>query len=235
MHHDGRKAGEGRIGGGCIGIAGIGLAQVMARRQEQQVPVQHRVGLAVAQHGIARQRKIGPGRQPHNAARHFQARVADGQRHGKSQPSARLIACQDDGRCRHALGEQPAIGVYAVAHRGGEEGFRRQPVLHGEGADAAGFHQLAHQHAMGLRRAGDKAAAMEIQDGASRLLAHRAHPFAGNGAQLAGREIHRLGRGPELGERRRIAGAHILDAGQGFGLRLRPERHGEPKHLSRQD
>ena len=45
----------------------------------------------------------------------------------------------------------------------GKEAFRRQAVLHREGADAAGLHQLADQGAVAFGTAGDKTAAMEIE------------------------------------------------------------------------
>jgi len=80
-----------------------------------------------------------------------------------------------------------------------------------------------------LGAAGDKAAAMEIEHQAAAVA--RAHPFAADGAKLAGGEIHRRGRAEAL-EQRLIARPHILDPRRELGevLILRPKRHGKPKH-----
>ena len=68
----------------------------------------------------------------------------------------------------NARGQQAAIGVNAVAHRRRIDAFGRQAIAHRKSRGLAGFRQAAGQGAMAFGRAGDKAAAMEIENNPSR-------------------------------------------------------------------
>ena len=228
MHHYRWKARQRRPGGRGIGVARIGFAQVRPRAEEQPVPVQRRIVLAVAQHRKSRQRQVGPGRQRHDAARHGQPRIPHRQRHGKGQPAAGFITRQNNGRRRY-FGDQGAIGINAVAHRRGEKRTGRQPIGDAEGGNAAGFHQPSRDRAMGLRASGDKAAAMEIQDRAAGIAAWPPQPFPANGTKLARHHLDRVRRRAEAREPGVVTRPHLFDAGWGFRRGLRPDRHAGPK------
>ena len=209
MHHDRRKIleiGEDRRG---IGIAGIGFAQIVPRAQKQHFPVQRGVGFAVAAASTSpratdRPRATSPRCRRHGQARHCGSPAPPRRpgRRPRRRPPARWKSRGTP------LASKRAIGVDAVAHRGGKETFRRQAVSHAKAETLAGFHQPRDQGAMAFRRAGDKAAAMEIEDDAAcrGLGAAAIRPGSGPAGRPASPRRRRCA---EAGEQGGIAAAQL--------------------------
>ena len=82
--------------------------------------------------------------------------------------------------CQHDLPGRPLL-VWALRGRRKSRAYNV-----GKRVRLARFGQAPHQRPVAFRRAGDKAAAMEIEQHPARHGSGRADPFAGNGAELAG-------------------------------------------------
>ena len=87
-----------------------------------------------------------------HAGRHRQSsalRIA--MQHGEGEAAARAVAGQHDRLRRDALGDQMAIGVDAVAHRGGKRELRREAIVERERGRLAGLRKPRDQRRDGSR------------------------------------------------------------------------------------
>jgi hypothetical protein len=112
----------------------------------------------------------------------------DDQRQGGGQIAAGGIARHH--RRPAGLRGEIAPGGDAVLHRRRERMLRRQPIIRREDAKAA-LREGPRQRPMGLRRAADEAAAVQVEHG---FVAASLGPFAGDAAHRILAEAHAGGR-----------------------------------------
>ena len=193
--------------------------QVEAGHAPQAVWRDHRVGRGPACVCRTRARQVRPRADGDRRGRHDDVLVARGQQGRQHEAAAGRVAPDRRPFGSEPLLVQPGERGYAVVHRGGKRVFRGEAVIGEQDRGLGRTGNFTGQRTVGLDRADDVAAAVQVQEGAAGPAVRGADPFRGAAghAERFGLDVRR-GREGELLHALAHGFDRRLDLGRGLFL-----------------